>query len=376
MKHLGADVVKVENPRSGDGNREVAAAPTIAGEGIYHLALNSGTRSLAAHPRSSGWTSLVEAAAAWADVVIVGGRRSDAERLGLGYDRMHAINPSLVYCDISGYGNDGPWADHPAHGLNPDAMSGLIPPFDQEDSEMPGWIPAGTTMAGVHAALGIMNALYQRTLTNVGQRVSVSLWRSAMWWNWRAATSVANLGEPWDLDLGGSRYTSYRTSDGGHLIVAPIEEKFWTAFVDAIALPIQVHGPSDWSGRYEFGTGPAFDGERRAIQERLATASRDHWTNLFEARGIPCSAVLTTKEAVESDHARVTGLMQTVSAAGGEADVLGSPFHAPDSPGRLDTPPTIGAHTQEILDAFGLDLDPNSLVKPVAPPATKEKTHA
>jgi crotonobetainyl-CoA:carnitine CoA-transferase CaiB-like acyl-CoA transferase len=318
----------------------------------------------------------VAAAAKWADVLLVGARSSDAERLGIGYERLAEINPRLVYCDISGYGNEGPWSDLPAHGLNPDAMAGLIPPTDAGGSDSFGWIPAGTTMAGVHAALGVMNALYQRELTGEGQRVSVSLWRSAMWWNWRSAMSAANLGHGWDLDLSGSRYTSYRTAGGGHLIVAPIEEKFWASFVEAIDLPPELWGPSDWSTRYEFGTGPQFEVERKAIQDRILTEEREHWTKLFASLGVPCSAVLSTTEAVHSDHARAVGLLQTVAAAGGEAQIVGSPFHSPASPTRLPPPPPLGAHTHEVLEDLGLVIDPSLLVSAASTRSPKESSHA
>ena len=106
---LGADVIKVENPRTGDGNRGIFDVG--AGMGMMHLALNSGARSLTVDRRSEQWPTVVAACARWADAVVVGARPVDARRRGIDFETLRAHNPELIYCSISGFGDHGPWVD-------------------------------------------------------------------------------------------------------------------------------------------------------------------------------------------------------------------------------------------------------------------------
>ena len=99
---LGGDVIKVESPRGGDANR--GASPYIHGQGLFHVALNAGTRSVAMSPRDERWAPLVEACARWADVVMVGGMPNVLDKLGIGFEKLTAINPKLVWCNVTGYG--------------------------------------------------------------------------------------------------------------------------------------------------------------------------------------------------------------------------------------------------------------------------------
>src|SRR5579871_5515769 len=125
LRDLGADVIKVENPVTGDGLRDLK--PLIRSTGKFHAGVNAGARSLAISTRSEHWPTVVAACAVWADAVIVGSRPVDARRRGLDFATLRAANPRLVYCSISGYGPVGPWAGVPAHGQNVDARAGLLP---------------------------------------------------------------------------------------------------------------------------------------------------------------------------------------------------------------------------------------------------------
>ena len=148
LAELGADVIKIERPGVGDGNR--GDHPTIFGEGMFHLALNSGARSLAISTRSPHWSAVVEACASWADAVIIGTRPSAARRRGLDFASMHKVNPEIVYCLISGYGETGPWKDYSAHGQTIDAFAGRAA-YEWRDG-LPvtpeGWRSTGSTLLG------------------------------------------------------------------------------------------------------------------------------------------------------------------------------------------------------------------------------------
>ncbi|MEY2446953.1 MAG: hypothetical protein QOH79_429, partial [Acidimicrobiaceae bacterium] len=152
LTELGADVIKIERPIIGDGNR--GDNPKIHGQGIFHVAANSGVRSLHVSTRSPQWPDVVAGAARWADAVIVGARPQDARKRGLDFASIQQINPRIVYCLISGYGETGPWRGYSAHGQTIDALAGMAT-VEWRDGlpETPkGWRSTGSTLAGVFGA--------------------------------------------------------------------------------------------------------------------------------------------------------------------------------------------------------------------------------
>lgn len=360
---LGADVVKIENTRTGDGNR--GFVPLVNGQGLFHVMLNSGTRSLAIDKHSPHWTEVTRAAAAWADAVIVGGRPVDAERLGLGFDALAAANGDLIYCQISGYGEEGPWRDYSAHGQQPDALAGLVPLVwaDGMPETAPGWRTAGSTLAGIFAALAITAALVPTQARPGPRKVAVSLWASAMWWNWRDLGTYANNGEAWpDYSDLGSRYALYPTADQRALLLAPAERKFWHEFVHLLDLPQAWKERGSWdASRMDFGTSSEYDGEREMIASRIKSRPLAEWSEIFGATSIPFSPLLTWVEALESEHARVSGVMSTTEIDGRLTHIMASPIKMTgleETVGKRDSwppPPKLGEQSAEILEEFGLD---------------------
>jgi len=373
MVQLGADVIKVEHPKWGDGNRDVA--PYFDGEGLHHLALNPGARSLTLDSRSPQWARVVEALAKWSDVVIVGNRPATAQRLGLDFTSLLRHNPRLVYCLISGYGIAGEWASYPAHGLNVDALAGTIA---LEDSGGRPDVPehyrtVGTTAAGLQAALGVYAALYRRDQGGGGQVVHVSIWEAALAFMWRDTSTFANTGKAWPAYRSfGSRYAIYGASDGKALLVCPTEKHFWERFCDALALPPEMRARGNWASGSDMGGDYVVLGEREAIQARIATRPRDEWVAVLADADIPVAPVLDWREAMASDHAASNGVMTgyeykgrqvrvptaPVSVTAG-ADLAGGGYEAlaeahrrkGESVGRA---PHLGEHNAEILRELGL----------------------
>lgn len=362
LRSFGAEVVKIESPRDGDGNRGLA--PLIEGQGMFHLAFNSGTRSVAVSSRSPHWRTVVAAAVQWADAVVVGGRPDDVQRLGLGFDELAQSKSELIYCLITGYGEGGPWRDFPAHGQQPDAMAGLAA-VEWVDGlpETPGpWRSTGTTLAAVFAALGIMAAVRRQALDGGPQHVAVSLWGCALWWNWRDLNTHAALGHGWPdyRDLG-TRYAMYPTADGRVLILCPIERKFWEPFCDLLDLPAEARARGEWdSSRMDFGVGPAYAGERRLIAERMVERTLAEWEPLLREAEIPFAPVLTWAEAVASEHAVHNGVMRTMPVGDRTTEIATPPVAVGaksgaggDSP--LPPAPALGEHSAEFLREVGLD---------------------
>jgi crotonobetainyl-CoA:carnitine CoA-transferase CaiB-like acyl-CoA transferase len=358
LRDVGADVIKVEKPVTGDGLRDLK--PMIRSTGKFHAGVNAGARSLAISTRSEHWPAVVTACAAWADAVIVGSRPVDARRRGLDFASLRAANPRLVYCSISGYGPVGPWSGVPAHGQNVDARAGLLPVEwrDGMPTTPAGWRSSGTLLAGVFAALGVMSALYRREIGGSGEFVSTSLWQAAMWSNWRDLNLLADRGEAGpDYQDFGSRYSMYPTSDDRVVLVCPIEQKFWRRFCGVVGLPAVWADRGDWTTSHaDYG----YDGERPVIADLMRTRTLDAWTVAFEDAEIPFAPVLTADEAMRSDHAASNQLMRTITIGGEPARVVASAvtIAADDEtvpPLRdLGSPPDLGADTRDVLLDIGL----------------------
>lgn len=364
LTELGADVVKIENPRVGDGNRGLT--PLIHDVGSMHIAMSSGTRSLAIDRHSPHWDDVVAACARWADAVIVGSRPIDAQARGLDFATVAKANPEIVYCLITGYGEAGPWKDYTAHGQNMDALAGLVPLEwnDGMPATRPGFRTAGTTLAGIYAALGVMAGLYEQVREGGSRYVRVSVWGSAMAWQWRDVVNYANTGEPWfEYRDMGSRYGIYPTSDERALLVCPIERKFWQQFCAVTGLEqLQDRGSWDESGM-DFGRGPDSEDERRTIAERLRTRPLSAWVEALEKTTIPFAPILTTQEALQSEHAAANNVLASTTVNGNPVKFAASPVRvgrsddgvAPTfSDVELSPPPGLGEQTDEVLSEIGL----------------------
>ena len=313
---LGADVVKFENPRTGDGNRELP--PQVHGEGLWHAFLNSGTRSVAIDRHSSMWPEVVSAATRWADAVIVSDRIPVLERRGLDFKTLSQANNQIVYCMLPGYGNRGEWSGWSAHGQNVDAMAGNLQ--IERDANgwpivAPTWRGPSTTATGLFAALAVMNGLYQREPDDPPLCIEVSMWASAVWWNWRDFLHEANVGYRWHggIEDHGSRYAIYHAGDAKLIMVCPIEQKFWTSFVDLLGLPQELLSRGKWdTTRMDFGVGPEYDEEREQIQQILERQPLTHWLETLGSAGIPVAAVMSLGEVMASPHSKAEGLAATV----------------------------------------------------------------
>ncbi len=357
LADLGADVIKVENTRTGDATR--GFAPYIHEQGLFHVCLNPGKRSLAIESKSPEWPKVIEALARTADVFLVGGLPEGLARQGIDFESIRKINPRIVHCNVTGYGEEGPMRGTPSHGLNPDAMAGIVPiewkdglPFPQEMYQS-----AGAPLSGVFAALGVMAALRRRDATGEAQRLSVSMLGAAIWWNWRHAAAYANLHEPWFSYGGfGGRYATYQTSDDKIVLVCPIEKVFWEAFCDLLELPAEWRARGTW-GRSEMDHGIEYTWERAEIAKRIRQHPRAHWEREFARIRIPFASILSLEESLVSEQAQAIGAMRDVDVNGKSAKIPANPirFVTPgEPPASPPRPPDLGEHTDEILAELGL----------------------
>lgn len=362
LREFGAEVIKVEAPGHGDGLRPLK--PDIGGAGKYHAGLNAGARSIVLDFRSPEWSRTVAALAASADVVIVGARPEAARKRGIDFATIQAASPRVVYCAITGFGDDGPWQTHAAHGLNPDAWAGLVPIREEGGRVGPPqeFLSHGTPLSAVFAALGILAALYRReTGVEHAQYVSTSMWQTAVWWNWREINLQRNLGERRaSYDELGPRYATYATADGRAVIVCPVERKFWAAFCSAAGLPEEMASRGVWEERHvDYG----YPGEYEIIAVRIAQKPLSEWIAAFSLADIPFAPVLTATEAMDSDHAQALHVTRSFTMAGERVEVMAAPVRIGKGPGAiapapLSGPPDLGADTEEVLASLGLNDRP------------------
>lgn len=366
LVHLGADVIKVEHPFKGDGNRKFP--PLFHEDSVHHLYLNAGTRSLAMDWKSPEWPGTVLALARWADVIIVGNHPTQAKRLGIDAAALLAHNPELIYCMITGYGLDGEWAKLPAHGLNMDALAGSVAlDHGPEGARVSNrYRSVGTTVAGIEAAMGIYAALHRRAQGEGGQVVQVSIWEAALAWQWRDVVTQANLGHSWTeyQDLG-SRYAVYTTQDEKALLVCPIEQRFWTRFCDVLSLPPEVKARGNWEDGIDLGADYVAQGEQRLIADVMHTRSQAGWLELLREVEVPVSPVLDYVEAMASTHAQANGVMAhyqlrdrtvatpvppvSITPAGPDMDYIALADSHRSKAMNAQRPPELGEHNEEIL---------------------------
>lgn len=363
LARLGAEVVKVENPKGGDLARRLGADPEMAQRlmGLSFVAVNAGKQSVAldlkAPEGKDAFLRLVERA----DVVLENFRPGVMDRLGLGHDALRQRNPRLVYCAISGFGQDGPWAGRPAYDQIVQGLSGAMSVTgDEQTAPLRAGFPISDTIAGITAAFAIAAALVEQRATGRGRRIDVSLLEAtlaAMGW---VVSNHLNAGiEP--RPMGNENFTAAPSgtfeTGSGPLNIAANEQKQYEALCDLI-------------GRPELKTDPRFAERqsrkvhRAALKAELEAALKARpaaeWEALFNGAGVPSGCVLTVPEILQ--EAQVTG-RKFVEAL--PATVTGGRPMRVTRPGfRLDAdfpepapPPGLGQETERWLRALGYGAD-------------------
>lgn len=362
LRDLGADVVKIENPRTGDANR--GFAPYIHEQGLFHVALNPGMRSVAIDRHSPHWDRVIDACVRWADAVLVAGTANSLTRMGLNAEKLIESNPKLVHCAITGYGEHGPWRALPAHGLNPDAFAGLVPIEWRDGMPQPHekYQSAGAPLAGVFAALGILAALRRRDQSGEPQKISVSLLGAAVWWNWRHVTSMANLDEEWwSYKNFGGRYATYETSDKREILVCPLEKNFWESFCDLLGLPADWRTRGTWD-QSSMDHGTKYPWERAEIAKAIIQKPLDHWICEFAQINIPFAPIFSLQDTLGSEHIAANHMLRKVSVRNHDATIPALPIDTGQPEQALMHTPELGEHNTEFLREIGLgDLSEESM---------------
>jgi len=354
---LGADVIKVERPTSGEWERSLEAmGQLLAGDSPYFLAMNRNKRSLALDLKHPAARRILDALVGQVDVVVENFRPGVLDRLGFGYERLAGINPRLIYCSASGYGSHGPYVDRPGQDLLIQALSGIAA-YTGRATEPP--TPTGTSicdaMASMMVACGILAALHGRMVTGRGQKVEVDLLSTALAVQCQEAVaylngmprwerSVAGIAQPWI----GPPYGIYPTSDGYlALSVTPLR-----VLGDLLDLPEVAAYDGDPQRAYADR-----DAIKRRLEARLCERTTSEWLELLATRDVWCSRVNDFDQVFTDPQVVAGGMVTTVEhPRAGELKVIRAPLSFTETPPTIRRPPPlVGEHNTEILRELGYD---------------------
>jgi crotonobetainyl-CoA:carnitine CoA-transferase CaiB-like acyl-CoA transferase len=354
---LGADVVKIES-REGDETRGQLADPVWAERKMApsFLAVNGNKRSITLDLRRPEAVEIVKRLVTGADVVWENFRGGVMDRLGLGYDALSAVNPRLVYCALSGFGQTGPERATAAFDGKLQAMSGIMSITGEPAG---GPTRAGfalcDTIGGMTAALAVASALYQRAQTGRGQLVDVAMLDAALAFIPGPVSEYTVAGIE-QRQIGNGSVSRKPTASrfrarGGYLVLAALTEKQFGSLMRALGRADALDDPrfADWPART--ANEPAL---REIIEAALATDTPKSWEARLTAADVPCGAIWTIDEIVRHPQLEHRDVLQTVDTRYGLLRLVGAGFRLAHGSPRIDRePPTLGEHTDEILQEAG-----------------------
>ena len=355
---MGADVVKVERPGAGEWERGLRAmGELLGGQSPFFLAMNRNKRSLTLnlkHPRAR---EVVHRLATTADLVTENFRPGVMDRLGIGYEALREVNPSLVYVAGTGYGPDGPYVDRPGQDLLIQSVSGLAAYGGRRDDPP---TPAGSSIVDASTALllafSAMVGLFHRERTGQGQRIDVSLLNTAVALQCQELAAFLNSERRFERSqagIGGAWLSApfgiYRTADG-HLALAMGSLAVLGELLDLPELAAYDTPERAWADR---------DHVYRLLAARLPERPTADWLALLASRDVWCAPVQSFDQLVDDPQVAHNQLLTTVDYPGlGEVRVVGVPARFSGTPGTIRLgPPAVGQHTDEVLAAAGYGAD-------------------
>ena len=352
----GADVIKVESP--GGDQARTWGPPFWGDQGAEFLAVNRNKRSIVLDLKTPAGRDALFKLCATADVFVENYRRGVPERLGIDYAAISAVNPRIVYCSISGFGDGGPRREEAAYDSVMQAFVGIM-----HMTGSPGSPPTRASVsicdisAAMYANQAILLALAARQRTGRGQRVEASLFESQIaWLLFRAvgyfATGKAPPGKMGSASAHLAPYEVYPTADGD-IMVAALNDRLYQRLAAALDLPEIATDPDYATNAKRVKNRVALNAK---LKERLATRSTAEWSKVITAAGVPCSGINTIEDVLRDPQTAARDMiMELEHSTLGAIKVPGIPIKMSDTPGSgRRAPPLLGEHQDEVLSELGL----------------------
>jgi crotonobetainyl-CoA:carnitine CoA-transferase CaiB-like acyl-CoA transferase len=353
LSDLGADVIKVEEPGKGDPFRGW-------GEKLYSAtfcSLNRNKRSLTLDIRQDEGRDVLLKFLRAADVFVENFRPGTLAKRGLGYEPVRELNPKIVYCSISGFGQAGPYRDRPGYDTVGQAMSGLLSLLTDPGDPKGMGLSFSDHLTGFYACYGILGALVNRLITGQGQKVETSLLRASLSF---LAESASRYFETGEVPRRAHRthtagVFAFEDQDGLPFVIhLSSPEKFWRGFLEVVGKPEWAEDP-----RFRDRKGRTTNHETLSSlsQEIFRRGRRSDWLRRLEEKDVPCAPLNTLQEVFQDPQVREYGFpLEVEHPKMGKLRMLGSAIELSRTPPKIKSaPPVLGEHTEEILREFGYD---------------------
>jgi crotonobetainyl-CoA:carnitine CoA-transferase CaiB-like acyl-CoA transferase len=340
LADLGADVVVLERPGMGDPSRL---------DPYFFSSVNRNKRSITVNLQSEKGKEICYKLASWADVVTEGFRPGIAKRMGIDYDSLKRINPKIIYASISGYGQDGPYRDRPAHDLTYQGVAGMLANQVSQGTFAPPPVAIADLSSAMFTTVGIIAALYAREKIGRGQYIDVSMTDGLV--SWMSVNLGAYFGTGTTELLGGMEpaYGIFETKDGRHITLSiAFEDHFWRNLCNAI-------------GKGELGDLARQERiEKRdelveALKEAFLTKTRDEWVQILASANVPAGPVHSLEEVDSDPHLQYRRMFLEIEDTKGRKGKFVAPsLKLSETPAEVKLPsPELGEHTKEILLSLG-----------------------
>src|SRR5262249_36653435 len=354
---MGAEVIKVERPGVGDVIRGWDSV--VHGLSSGYVWLNRNKRSLTVDVKKEKGRAILQELAKRSDIFFENYAPGVAGRLGLGYETLNAMNPRLIYCSLSGYGQDGPYRDVKAYDLLIQGEAGIIATTGYPDKPAKVGLPIIDLASSMYATVGILLALYQREKTGSGQFIDVSMFESAVAWlgyfphhYWHQGEEPARVGMRHHYV---TPYGPYLASDGVYVNLAVATGEDWKIFCERV-----IERP-DLLEDARFKTSEARRKNRAMLEEIVETVFLEHthqeWLRRLRENRLPYGEVKGIAEVLAHPQVIARQMIREMESPVGSVPVIASPLRLSDSPPRLDPIPALGQDTLAILREIGYGDD-------------------